>query len=294
MIREQFIRTNSLAWLPYLQHFADSKNTNKDESTRQTPLTLMKSYFQHNLNPIEAVAQKVRKRKEEQFEKYSKQESFAVGDMVRVKMTSIQSALRKKVKEGLKKLIVVRFSPTIYSISKIFPVPPGKLGFPSYLIEDSQGNLVRNISGTPKKFNSGELLKIGQETPKKHPVDLERANFLNRVRAQDLNVESPEQQQQQQEEESRQQQQQQERQHQRQAEKPITKFGSKDWTRILKGKEFQDFDHIPSIILKVVYDRSYKEYIVDYRNNAGIFQATLGDILELAKDEPWFQPEWLR
>ena len=80
MIREQFIRTNSLAWFPYLQSFADSKDTSINESTRQTPLFLMVSYFQENRPHIQSIAEKVKKRKEERFQKYYKQESFAVGD----------------------------------------------------------------------------------------------------------------------------------------------------------------------------------------------------------------------
>ena len=199
-------------------------------------------------------------------------------------MTSIQSALRKKVKEGLKKLIVVRFSPTIYRITKITQVSKGKMGFPTYLIEDTQGNLVRTTSGTPKRFNSGELLKIGSNTPLTHSINLERANFLNRVRAEDLNVAEPEQE------------------PEPEPEplnppvvplpKPVSKYGSKDWTQALKGKTFNDFDNIPSQIVKVEYSRTYIEYIIDYRNTNGVFQATLGDIIELSANEPWFQPEY--
>lgn len=194
MIRDNFIRTNSLAWYPFLQAFMNSKNTNKDQTTKETPLFLMQSYFSGDHPKIDEIAAKVKRKKEDRFQQFHKQEEFRVGDLVRVKMTIIQSVLRKKVKEGNKKLIVVRFSPTIYKIVRIIPVSRGKVGFPHYYLEDSAGQMVINSIGNPKTFNSGELLKIGQGTPQNHRIDLTRANFLNRVRAEDLNVErEPEQ-----------------------------------------------------------------------------------------------------
>ena len=277
MIRDNFIRTNSLAWYPYLQSFALSKNTNKDQTTRQTPMSLMSSYFEQDHPQIEKIANKIRKTKEQHFERFYKQEDFAVGDLVRVKMTSIQSALRKKVKEGTKKLIVVRFSPAVYRITRIQPVARGKVGFPIYFLEDMEGNPVRNASGKSlKRFNSGELLKIGANTPLTHPIDLERANFLNRVRAEDLNVQRETSPAETPVEESIEE-------PKTKEPKSVSKWGSKDWTIALKGKSFDDFDKLPATILKVVYSRVYREYIVDYRvdGQSQINQATLGDILEL-------------
>ena len=292
MIRDNFVRTNSLAWFPYLQAFADSKNTNKDETTKSTPLALMQSYFNDDHPKIRVIADKIKQKKEEKFQKFNKQENFEVGDLVRVKMTSIQSALRKKVKEGNKKLIVVRFSPTVYRIRRVLPVARGKLGFPGYYIEDTDGNLVRNGNGNPKRFNSGELLKLDKDTPLNHPIDLARANFLNHDDAEDLNVETPDA----------------NADANANAEeilnatrpvaapkpKLVSKFGSKDWTQALKGKSFNDFDNIPAKIFKVVYSRVYKEYIVDYKVGDETNQATLSDILELPEKEPWFKPEYLR
>ena len=285
MMRSQFIKTNSLAWLPYVQHFADSKNTNRDPSTGKTPLNLMKEYYANNQATIQQVAQRVRSKNEERFNRFYKQENFAVGDKVRVKMSVFQSSLRQKEKEGNKKLVVVRFSPEIYEIQSIRPVPQGQFGYPLYILKDSQNRMIRYKNNNPRPFNSGELLKIGQSTPSNY-IDLTRANFLNRNRGgEDLYVEAPVM------EEPlpqapiapiRQ-------------PKPVVDWKSKEWTNALKGKLFTDYDNIRSKILQVEYSRTYRKYVVDYRaiqNAQQTFQEELSPILDLSRGEDWFIPAY--
>ena len=304
MMRANFIKTDSLNWLDYIQDFADSKNTNRDGATGKTPLELMKLYFTRgntnnikdtnnspSTNTLQEVAERVRTVNQARFNKFYKQENFQIGDKVRVKMASFQSGIRKKMKEGTQKLVVVRFSPDIYEIQSIRPVPEGQFGYTLYYLKDNQDRLIRYKNNNPRPFNMGDLLKVSQTTPKY--IDLTRANYLNRIPdGQDLYIEPPVT-----------------------SEflsesafvktpapapikKPIETWKSKEWTDELKGKEFTDYDNIRSKILKIEYSRTYKKYVVDYRQvsssnkNAQTLQEELGPILDLSRGEDWFIPPY--
>lgn len=286
MMRSQFIRTNSLAWFPYIQDFADSKNTNRDSSTGKTPLNIMKEFFDDNQVSIQQIAEKIRTKNEARFNKFYKQENFEIGDKVRVKMSAFQTTLRQKKKEGNQKLVVVRFSPEIYEIQSIRPVKQGQFGFPLYILKDSQDRMIRYSNNNPRPFNSGDLLKVGKDTPAY--IDLTRANFLNRnLDGEDLFIEPsvrqdllplpepvvvPIRQ-----------------------PKPVSSWKSKEWNDALKGKTFTDYDNVRSKILKVEYSRTYKSYVVDYRpiqNATQTLQEELVPILELSRGEDWFIPDY--
>jgi len=284
MMRSQFIRTNSLAWYPYTQDFADSKNTNRDSSTGKTPLNIMKEFFDDNQVSIQQVADKIRTKNEARFNKFYKQESLAVGDRVRVKMAAFQSTIRQRKKEGNQKLVVVRFSPEIYEIQSIRPVKKGQFGYPLYILKDSQDRIIRYANNNPRPFNSGDLLKVGRDTPAY--IDLTRANYLNRnINGEDLFIEPSVKQEELPEEEP--------------IVAPIKEpkhvntWKSKEWTEALKGKTFTDYDNVRSKILKVEYSRTYKSYVVDFRpiqNATQTLQEELGPILELSRGEDWFLP----
>jgi hypothetical protein len=127
---------------------------------------------------IQQVADEIRTKNEARFNKFYKQENFEVGDKVRVKMAAFQSTIRQKKKEGNQKLVVVQFSPEIYEIQSIRPVKQGQFGYPLYILKDSQDRIIRYANNNPRPFNSGDLLKVGRDTPAY--IDLTRANYLNR------------------------------------------------------------------------------------------------------------------
>ena len=93
--------------------------------------------------------------------------------------------------------------------------------------------------------------------------------------------------------------------------RPVSQWHAKEWNDALKTKEFTDFDddddddddgndrRVPPsrcTIVKVLYDRRERAYVVDYvkirdrplaRN---VNQAVLQEVLELARREDWFIP----
>ena len=285
MIRAAFIHYNSLAWLPHIQSFANAKNTNKDETTKEMPIRLMEDYFNKEQPKLKSVADTLRKKKDERYERYERyknQEDIQVDDLVRIKLTSLQSALRKHVKEENQKLITVRFSPTIYRIKRdLFRVPRGKVGIPTYLVEDMEGKVIENTNGNPRRFNAGELLKLGKQTPLTHRINQQRADFLNRIDVeQPPAAVLPKQ-----------------RLPKPKAPilpKPVSKYSGKDWKNALQGKTFLDFDSHHRVEIKdVYYSYADRMFVVDYISNGVESVAPLQDVLEQSSHESWFLPEYL-
>ena len=65
---------------------------------------------------------------------------------------------------------------------------------------------------------------------------------------------------------------------------------AKAWTRVLKGKEFtNDADDSRSIIEDIEYRKGPKKWMVGYRDDEGRFELPFEDVLDLGKNEPWFE-----
>ena len=65
---------------------------------------------------------------------------------------------------------------------------------------------------------------------------------------------------------------------------------AKEWTRVLKGKEFtNDADDSRSIIEDVEFRKGPKKWMVGYRDDEGRFELPFEDVLDLGKNEPWFE-----
>ena len=120
-----------------------AKNSNRDENTGQPAQKLMQEYFDENQVELEKARDKLKAKKpkvDEKIKRFQKQ-SLQVGDKVRVKLANFQSAVRKELKAKNSKQIIVRFSPEIYAIEKVIPVKPDKVGFPLYILKNSQNQL---------------------------------------------------------------------------------------------------------------------------------------------------------
>ena len=115
----------------------------------------------------------------ENFWRFQKQ-ALEVGDKVRVKLANFQSAVRKELKAKNSKQIIVRFSPEIYTIEKVIPVKPNKVGFPLYILKNSQNQIILNETGRKRIFGGHDLLKVPDNTLPT-VIDLTKANSLNRI-----------------------------------------------------------------------------------------------------------------
>ncbi len=77
-------------------------------------------------------------------------EEYEIGDYVRVKMATLYSSVRKIIKSGDKKLLVVNFSPTLYQIKSVLQkdLKDKKVGDKIISFEKERYTL-KNMDGTP-------------------------------------------------------------------------------------------------------------------------------------------------
>ena len=182
IMRSHFIRTGKLIWKPYIDDFMKAKNSNRDENTGQPADKLMQEYFNNNQEELEKARQKLKVKRskiDDKIKRFQKQ-ALIIGDKVRVRLANFQSAVRKELKAKNSKQIVVRFSPEIYTIEKVIPVKPDKVGFPLYILKNSQNQIILNESGKKRIFGGNDLLKVPDDTLPTL-IDLTRANALNRI-----------------------------------------------------------------------------------------------------------------
>jgi len=240
MIREVFIRENTLNWVRYLNAICENKNNQKSSTTKFTPNQLwkptniplqkdnrplpdsfdkLKDYQVQNLvsNRIKDLAlKKIMKSPEEIMQILQEKTNnprliqsilndpkkirsiiidklddpnilnllkkspniYQVGDLVRVKMSSLYSQIRKMIKQGDKKYITVTYSPDIYQIDTI--VSPENKGYENerYTLKDLNGNILKtqfkgnrpNKERRAKIFFGSELLRVDKDQLKEKPL----------------------------------------------------------------------------------------------------------------------------
>ena len=78
---------------------------------------------------------------------------FAVGDHVRILLSSLESKVRKAIKAGYKKYLTVFYTPTVFQIDKIVPPEKEGLSKPRYY-----------IAGFSKLFFASELVKSTEDS----------------------------------------------------------------------------------------------------------------------------------
>merc|ERR1711991_768622 len=62
LMRALFIKNQNLIWKPYIIDFMKSKNSNRDENTKQTGENLLKEYFNKNYEKVEKAKENIKKR----------------------------------------------------------------------------------------------------------------------------------------------------------------------------------------------------------------------------------------
>jgi transposase InsO family protein len=171
LIRANFVRTNSLNWIDDLQMLVDSKNKTKhNEKVKilETTEELKESQEQKISNLSKSTTDRVTK----QIAKLQNQ-TLEVGDKVRVSTSTLHTDIRKLDKAGLSKLVVVKFSAKLYTVSKIIRSRVKKeFQLEKYELVDSKNkplleefNLKHpNKTLKPRRFNISDLLKVDKDT----------------------------------------------------------------------------------------------------------------------------------
>jgi hypothetical protein len=118
----------------------------------------------------------------QQIQRFEHEDNYQVGDMVRVKMSSIFSNVRKLVKNNATKQIVVTYSPDVYRVQRVIIPRRGLLERKRYILVKENGVPIRTAKGQTKIFYASELIPATHATPPAH-VTMLQALKLNKVDA---------------------------------------------------------------------------------------------------------------
>jgi hypothetical protein len=184
VIRQNFVRNNSLKWVDDLPMIIENLNNKKHGTTGTTPnklwtkgtnkvrkVRLSNSLTKSTKQLQYEVLEKTVDRAERQIDALKKQ-TFEVGDYVRISTASLSANIRKTIKAGHSKNIVVRFTPKIYRVCHIVKPVNASFQLEKYQLEDDKGEIVRtefkinkpNQVLRPKSFFATELLKVDADT----------------------------------------------------------------------------------------------------------------------------------
>ncbi len=112
------------------------------------------------------------------IKKFKEQDNFEVGDVVRVKMSSIFANVRSLIKSQNEKQLVVTYTPDTFHIIKVI-VPKGILERKRYILHNSEEEPITTKNKNIVQFYGSELLLWDGENDT--PITMERALKLNGV-----------------------------------------------------------------------------------------------------------------
>ena len=118
IIREVMARHNNHKWFIYLSDITHNKNTQRNKVTKHMPIEIWTPTHDTNHNEFtKDIHTRLINRAKKVLDK--EKTVLQIGDMVRVSQTQIKSDIRKKIKDGDKKNIIISFSPEVFKIRSI-------------------------------------------------------------------------------------------------------------------------------------------------------------------------------
>ena len=181
LIRDIFLRTNKMNWTKYLKDVQDNLNNTYNSKKKATPNELWTDTTDKirmpNRNLPETLSSALTKQQKEVKRMLSKKGQYdeqvlEVGDYVRIKMNALYSDIRRIVKQGNEKLLVVRYTPDIYRIVKV--VKPRKTQKLEYYVENEFGERPN------RSFFLSDLQKVDPDANENIKISTERAMDLNK------------------------------------------------------------------------------------------------------------------
>ena len=294
IMRHVFVRYQTLAWFPHLKEIQASKNSFYDARLRNTPDGVMTAFENGQNQIIDPIAEKKKERIKAKVEKFNKA-VFKVGDFVRIKLSSVQSELRKRIKDKQSKYIVANYSPQVYEVFKVWKPNDDKLGLPKYSLMDTDTRILITPNNRFKRFKQSDLIKVSPDSTEIHPSIINKLNMLDnpdyfdaqgdielkeRERANQLRVR--------------------ERPVRERVVKEIKNYNEKDWNTELEDKVFTEMIGRRKMkwkITKVKYSRTYKTYMVYYlpqNSREGVEETESSTLKEILQDAKQNGDEWYK
>lgn len=189
VIRQFMIKNQNFKWYNILDKVEDNLNNQFSSSIKNTPndiwsptntkfsgriLTKNIAYDKKTFSQSVIYDDAIQKIKNQ------KQYEFNVDDVVRVKMSVIFSNIRKAIKSGNSKQIVITYTPILFKIIKV--VKGDKIKRTKYLIENLSNNQVLQTKNEKNKYvySSDMILAEGNEN-NNSDISMEKALKLNKV-----------------------------------------------------------------------------------------------------------------
>ena len=189
IIRTLMLADNSLRWYDKLDQVEEHRNNAYNESIKAypnqvwspdkdkvSPRTLPESVAKENPKLLARV--NIAKKALKTIKKYKQIDNYEVGDQVRIKMSAIFNNIRKLLKEGNSKQIVVSYTPEVFTVNKVIQ-KSGVLERNKYLIENNEGNILTKANGKNKYFYASDLLSFNDGEPSN--ITMKQALKLNKV-----------------------------------------------------------------------------------------------------------------
>jgi hypothetical protein len=181
IIRTLMLAENSFKWYNKLDQVQEHRNRGYNETIKVYPDQV---WTADKTNKIDTKSDKFKasinlaERAIKSIKKYRKLDNFKVDQKVRVKMSAIFNNIRKLLKEGNSKQIVVSYTPDVFSVEKIIR-GSGVLERKKYVLKNEEGNVVTKSDGKIKYFYASDLIPFndGEESN----ITMERALELNKV-----------------------------------------------------------------------------------------------------------------
>jgi len=145
MIREGFIRTQTLNWIDHLSDYLINRNNSKQTTIKNLPINIWRA----GVDKMDELTEEIKKNLHNKITKdktdlmyksliniqnkvkkdINKEatQTFKKGDEVRALNSSLYSKIRAKIKAGQGKLVVVKYSPEIFTVKTLKKQPPDTL-----------------------------------------------------------------------------------------------------------------------------------------------------------------------
>lgn len=174
--------------LDLLDKIAENKNGTFNSSVKNTPDTIWtptKEEVSASKGPTASAPLKARRailqKIKRQIARFQEEDDFEVGEPVRVKMSSIFANVRRLVKEGNTKQIVITYTPELFLINRVIIPRNRLLERRRYTLENADGQLLTK-NGSVQQFYASELLHFrGENGAADIDIDMDLALKLNKV-----------------------------------------------------------------------------------------------------------------
>ena len=180
LIHSYFIKNLNNNWIDILDEVENNKNNTYSKSIKNSPNNVWdnskEEVNERNLpdyyykNGIPKAQQKIRAKNvilkdvKDKIAEFKTNE-LEVGDRVRIRLDAIANNIKKLIKQGLKKKIIITYSPFVFTIVKKIIPRNGLLERCKYIIAYDNKILLTKIDGNPRQLYSNVLLKVPSDTP---------------------------------------------------------------------------------------------------------------------------------